>query len=162
MAVTENTRLADLANNPVFGGWGRALLPWHGQREDGATIGGESSLLPYHSNVQPAQAVSALNRLLRHGGLRRRRLAAPGRGHHGLHGQSDYTAGDPATYAVVGDRDGIAPSSIMEQRIRGFQRAGVPADIAIFPGLSHGFGTGEGTAAQGWMQGALDFWLAQR
>ena len=77
-------------------------------------------------------------------------------------GQSDYTADDPATYAVAGDRDGIAPSSIMEQRIRGLQRAGVPADIVVFPGLPHSFGTGEGTAADGWMQGALDFWLEHR
>lgn len=291
MAVTENTRLTDLASNPAFGGWGRALLPWHGQREDGATIGGESSLLPYHSNVQPAQAVHALNRLIDDANAgepvsypvyNEAAIAAdpakadvvlfyfrgepgapfaivnPGGGfayvgslHESLPhaqwlseqginafslsyregsgqwavedlaqaltfifehadelglftegyslwgssagarmaaaigsygtaafggadlprpaaiimaytGQSDYTAGDPATYAVVGDRDGIAPASIMEQRIRGLQRAGVPADIVVFPGLSHGFGTGEGTAADGWMQGALDFWLAHR
>lgn len=291
MAVTENTTLTDLASNPAFGGWGRALLPWHGQRKDGATIGGESSLLPYHSNVQPAQATSALNRLIDDANAGEQvaypvcdeaaiaadpdkadavlfyfrgdpsapfAIVNPGGGfayvgslHESLPhaqwlseqginafslsyregsgqwavedlaqaltfifehadelglstegyslwgssagarmaaaigsygtaafggadlprpaavimaytGQSDYTADDPATYAVVGDRDGIAPSSIMEQRIRGLQRAGVPADIVVFPGLSHGFGTGEGTAAQGWMQGALNFWLEHR
>lgn len=291
MAVTENTRLTDLASNPAFGGWGRALLPWHGQREDGATIGGESSLLPYHSNVQPAQAVSALNRLIDDANAGEpvaypvydeAAIAAdpdkadavlfyfrgepgapfaivnPGGGfayvgslHESLPhaqwlsdqginafslsyregsgqwavedlaqalmfifdhadelglstegyslwgssagarmaaaigsygtaafggadlprpaavimaytGQSDYMASDPATYAVVGDRDGIADAGVMERRIRGLQRAGVPADIVVFPGLSHGFGTGEGTAADGWMQGALDFWLEHR
>ena len=77
-------------------------------------------------------------------------------------GQSDYTAADPATYAVVGDRDGIANAGVMERRIRGLQSAGVPADIVIYPGMSHGFGTGDGTAADGWMQGALDFWLENR
>ena len=64
MAVTESTLLTDLAANPAFGGWGQALLPWHGSREAGVTIGGESSMLPYHSNIIPAQAVSAVNRLI--------------------------------------------------------------------------------------------------
>lgn len=77
-------------------------------------------------------------------------------------GQSEYTASDPATYAVVGDRDGIAEAGVMERRIRGLQQAGVAADIVVYPGLSHGFGTGEGTAAEGWMHGALDFWLEHR
>lgn len=291
MAVTENTRLADLANNPAFGGWGRALLPWHGAREDGATIGDEDVLLPYHSDVRAAQAVSALNRLIDDanagevvaypvydeaaiaadpdkadavlfyfrgepgapfavvnpgggfayvGSLHESLPHAQWLSEQGINafslsyregsgqwavedlaqaltfifehadelglstegyslwgssagarmaaaigsygtaafggadlprpaavimaytGQSDYTAGDPATYAVVGDRDGIAPASIMEQRIRSLQRAGVAADIVVFPGLSHGFGTGEGTAAEDWMQGALDFWLEHR
>ncbi len=291
MAVTESTLLTDLAANPAFGGWGQALLPWHGSREAGVTIGGESSMLPYHSNIIPAQAVSAVNRLIDDAAAGETvafpvydeaaiaadpdkadavlffyrgepgapfAIVNPGGGfayvgslHESLPhaqwlseqginafslsyregsgqwavedlaqaltfifehadelgvdtegyslwgssagarmaaaigsygtaafggadlprpaavimaytGQSDYTAADPATYAVVGDRDGIANAGVMERRIRGLQSAGVPADIVIYPGMSHGFGTGDGTAADGWMQGALDFWLEHR
>lgn len=291
MAVTESTKLTDLAANPAFGGWGYALQPWHGAREDGATIGGESSLLPYHSNVRPAQAVSALNRLIDDaaagevvaypvydeaavaadpakadvvlfcfrgepgapfavvnpgggfayvGSLHESLPHAQWLSEQGINafslsyregsgqwavedlaqaltfifahadelelstegyslwgssagarmaaaigsygpaafgganlprpatvimaytGQSEFTPDDPATYAVVGDRDGIANAGVMERRIQGLQRAGVAADIVVYPGMSHGFGTGEGTTAEGWMQGALDFWLAHR
>lgn len=291
MAVTENTPLMDVAGNPAFDGWGNALLPWHGVREQGATIGGEDALLPYHSNVRPSQAVAALNRLIDDANAGevvaypvydeaaiaadpakadavlfyfRGRPGAPfavvnpgggfsyvGSLHESLPhaqwlseqginafslsyregsgqwavedlaqaltfifdhadelglstegyslwgssagarmaaaigsygtaafggadlprpaavvmaytGQSEYTAHDPATYAVVGDRDGIANASVMERRIRNLQSAGVAADIVVYSGMSHGFGTGEGTAAEGWMQGALDFWLAHR
>ena len=291
MRVTEGTLLEDLASNPAFGGWGNALLPWHGAREAGLTIADEQAVLPYHSNVIPAQAVEALNRLVDDAAAGQTvaypvyddaAIAAdpakadvvlfyfrgdpgapfavvnPGGGfsyvgslHESLPhalwlseqgvnafslsyrggsgqwavedlaqaltfifahddelgldlsgyslwgssagarmaaaigsygpaafggaslprpaavimaytGQSDYTASDPATYAVVGDRDGIADARVMERRIRGLQAAGVAADIVVYPGLGHGFGTGEGTAAEGWMRGALDFWMDHR
>lgn len=77
-------------------------------------------------------------------------------------GQGNFTPYDPPTYAVVGDLDGIAPASTMEARINGLMRAGVAAEIAIFPGLGHGFGTGQGTAAEGWIDAALQFWLDHR
>lgn len=291
MAVTENTSLMDVASNPAFDGWGSALLPWHGTREQDATIGSEGALLPYHSNVRPFQAVAALNRLIDDANAGevvacpiydeaaiaadpakadavlfyfRGRPGAPfavvnpgggfayvGSLHESLPhaqwlseqginafslsyregsgqwavedlaqaltfifehtdelglstegyslwgssagarmaaaigscgtaafggadlprpatvvmaytGQSDYAVNDPATYAVVGDRDGIANASVMERRIRSLQSAGVAADIVVYPGMSHGFGTGEGTVAEDWMRGALDFWLAHR
>lgn len=77
-------------------------------------------------------------------------------------GQSDFTPNDPPTYAAVGDRDGIAPASTMTARVDGLRRAGVDAQIAVYPGLSHGFGTGQGTAAEGWIDDALEFWLVHR
>jgi hypothetical protein len=32
----------------------------------------------------------------------------------------------------------------------------------VFPGLGHGFGLGEGTVAEGWLDNAVSFWLLHR
>ena len=39
----------------------------------------------------------------------------------------------------------------MEERIRQIQAQGTDAEIEVFDGLPHGFGLGEGTAAEGWL-----------
>ena len=33
--------------------------------------------------------------------------------------------------------------------------------MEIFNGLPHGFGLGEGTVAQGWINNAINFWMKQ-
>jgi hypothetical protein len=33
--------------------------------------------------------------------------------------------------------------------------------IEVFPGLSHGFGLGTGTVAEGWIDNAVVFWEKQ-
>ena len=35
---------------------------------------------------------------------------------------------------------------------------GTDAEIDVFSGLGHGFGLGEGTAAEGWLDRAVAFW----
>ena len=77
-------------------------------------------------------------------------------------GQSNYTAYDPPTFSVVGDRDGIAPTRVMKRRVEQLRAAGVPALIEIFPDVGHGFGLGIGTAAEGWIDDAIAFWEEQR
>ena len=37
----------------------------------------------------------------------------------------------------------------MERRIKGIKANGTAGEIEVFDGLSHGFGLGEGTAAEG-------------
>ena len=73
-------------------------------------------------------------------------------------GLSEVTGTEPPTYACVGTNDGIASWQVMEDRIRRIQEQGTPAEIEIFDGLSHGFGLGEGTVADGWIERAADFW----
>lgn len=46
----------------------------------------------------------------------------------------------------------------MEQRIRGIRANGTAGEIEIFDGLPHGFGLGEGTVAEGWIDRAIEFW----
>lgn len=74
-------------------------------------------------------------------------------------GHSDISGSEPATYAVVGDQDGIASPWTMEQRINRLKAQGTPAEFRLIRGMPHGFGLGTGTPAEGWAQEALGFWL---
>lgn len=77
-------------------------------------------------------------------------------------GHSEYNpAGEPPTFAVAGDNDGIADWCVMERRIRAISALGVPTEFHHYPGLGHGFGLGTGTGAEGWINDAIDFWQAQ-
>lgn len=76
-------------------------------------------------------------------------------------GLSAVTGNEPPTYACVGTSDYIADASIMENRIRKIKANGIDAQIDIFKGLPHGFGLGEGTNAQGWINHAIKFWEKQ-
>lgn len=73
-------------------------------------------------------------------------------------GHSEVTASEPPTFVVVGDRDGIAPPAVMETRVAALRRIGTPVEYDRYPGVGHGFGTGQGTRAQGWITQAVRFW----
>lgn len=75
-------------------------------------------------------------------------------------GMSEVTGREPPTYACVGTGDGIADYHVVQQRIEQIQANGVKAMIEIFPNLPHGFGLGKRTAAEGWIQNAVNFWRA--
>lgn len=77
-------------------------------------------------------------------------------------GLSEVTGNEPPTYACVGTRDGIAYYGTMEERIRQIQAGGTNAKIEVFDGLPHGFGLGEGTVAEGWIDNAVAFWEENR
>jgi hypothetical protein len=49
----------------------------------------------------------------------------------------------------------------MERRINQIKANGIDAEIEIFDGLPHGFGLGEGTIAEGWIDRADLFWQNQ-
>ena len=76
-------------------------------------------------------------------------------------GLSEVTGKEPPTYACVGTNDGIASFRAMKNRIDRIKANGTDAVIEIFQGLSHGFGLGEGTVAEGWIDRACDFWERQ-
>ena len=73
-------------------------------------------------------------------------------------GLSSVTGQEPPTYACVGTSDYIASYESMEQYISRLRRNGTNAEIEVFTGHSHGFGLGEGTVADGWINRAMDFW----
>ena len=73
-------------------------------------------------------------------------------------GLSQVTGMEPPTYACVGTSDGIASYRRMESYISQIQQNGTNAEIEVFRGLSHGFGLGEGTVAEGWIDNAVSFW----
>lgn len=76
-------------------------------------------------------------------------------------GHSEYTEHDPPTYACVGENDGIASWRTMKQRLDRMKALGIDAEFHKYPGLSHGFGLGTGTAAEGWLDDAVAFWEKQ-
>lgn len=73
-------------------------------------------------------------------------------------GHSDHSSDEPPTFAVVGDRDGIAPPSVMERRVATLRGAGTDVEYRRYPDLGHGFGPGVGTSAEGWIGDATRFW----
>lgn len=76
-------------------------------------------------------------------------------------GLSEVTGEEPPTYCCVGTSDGIASYRTMEERVRRIQANGTDAEIEVFQGLPHGFGLGEGTVAEGWIDRAIAFWERQ-
>lgn len=73
-------------------------------------------------------------------------------------GHSEVAAAEPPTFAVVGDSDGIAPPAAMAARIAALRRIGTRVEYHQYPCVGHGFGTGQGTSAQGWIDQAVRFW----
>lgn len=71
---------------------------------------------------------------------------------------AEVAASEPPTFVVVGESDGIAPPASMQARVNALRRLGTPVEFHIYPGVAHGFGTGQGTRAQGWIEQATQFW----
>ena len=65
MHLTGDSRIGDMLRHPAFAGFGHLLLPWDERRIDETLRLKEiSTLLPYHSHVDPQTVVSALNRMI--------------------------------------------------------------------------------------------------
>lgn len=73
-------------------------------------------------------------------------------------GHSEVASSEPPTFVVVGDSDGIAPPAAMETRIAALRRIGTQVEYHKYLRVGHGFGTGQGTSAQGWINKAVRFW----
>ena len=76
-------------------------------------------------------------------------------------GHSAYSEDDPPTYVCVGTNDGIASWRTMQARIDAMDALGIPTEFHAYEGLRHGFGLGTGTAAEGWLVDAVEFWKNQ-
>lgn len=73
-------------------------------------------------------------------------------------GLSEVTGYEVPTYSCVGTRDFIADYRIMQNRIDRIKSNGTNAEIEVFKGLPHGFGLGQGTIAEGWIDNSIRFW----
>lgn len=72
------------------------------------------------------------------------------------------SADDAPAYACVGTKDGIANWRTMQDRFKQLTAFGIDTEFHAYNGLSHGFGLGTGTAAEGWINDAVAFWEKQR
>lgn len=61
---------------------------------------------------------------------------------------------DAPTYVCVGTNDSIASWRTMQSRLETLDSYGIPTEFHAYEGLSHGFGLGIGTVADGWINGA--------
>lgn len=73
-------------------------------------------------------------------------------------GYSSASQYDAPTYVCVGSNDGIASWQTMQSRLQRLSAMGIPTEFHVYDGLGHGFGLGEGTVAEGWVNYALKFW----
>lgn len=76
-------------------------------------------------------------------------------------GLTEVTGAEPPTYECVGTSDGIASYRSVQYYINQIKANGTDAESETFRGLSHGFGLGEGTVAEGWFEHAVSFWERQ-
>lgn len=73
-------------------------------------------------------------------------------------GYSSVSEFDAPTYNCVGSNDGIASWRTMRNRLQQLSALGIPTEFHVYEGLSHGFGIGTGTVAEGWVNDAIKFW----
>lgn len=76
-------------------------------------------------------------------------------------GYTNTSTSDAPTYACVGTSDGIANWQTMQRRLETLESYGIPTEFHTYQGLSHGFGLGTGTVADGWLDDAVAFWKTQ-
>ena len=68
----------------------------------------------------------------------------------------------PPTYIWCGDADTTVPPENTKRMASALEKADVPYQCEIFPGVDHGVGPATGTAAEGWIERAAAFWMQQR
>ena len=166
--VTRDTLVRDVMDDPVFEDHGRLLFPVDLTIPQDMTLEDVGDLLVWYHHVNPDKTVEIVNTLGERAAsgdtvffdiyTDEERAADPEKADTGL---SEVTGEEPPTYCCVGTRDGIASYRVMEGRVRCIQANGTDAEIEVFQGLPHGFGLGEGTVAEGWIDRAIDFWERQ-
>lgn len=73
-------------------------------------------------------------------------------------GQSTYSPSFPPTFLTVAANDGIASAATVDNRVENLKTVGVEVEYRRYKTAGHGFGTGKGTDAEGWMDAAISFW----
>lgn len=77
-------------------------------------------------------------------------------------GHSSFTRNDPPTFVAQGGNDGIVNVSTVDRRVDAMRNAGIELEYHKYRNVSHGFGLGIGTDAEGWTEFAVKFWEKQR
>lgn len=67
----------------------------------------------------------------------------------------------PPAFVWCGDADKSVNPKNSEMLVKRLEDAGIAVDYRCYPGVEHGAGVGEGTACEGWIDAAVDFWKKQ-
>jgi len=79
-----------------------------------------------------------------------------------LSAEAQVTENYPPTFLWAGDQDGTVHPDNSRNLAAALEKAGVPRELRIYPGIDHGVGLGEGTVCEEWFQKAVAFWQRQR
>lgn len=69
-----------------------------------------------------------------------------------------FSSDDPAGFFIVGTHDWLVPVEATMKNANGLRKAGVNVEVHTPKYAEHGFGVGNGTSAEGWIQQAVRFW----
>lgn len=72
--------------------------------------------------------------------------------------QQQVTAAYPPTFIWQCEADATVPIQNSRLMVQALAAAGVAHHYEVFPGDAHGWGLGEGTAAEGWLERAIRMW----
>lgn len=75
-------------------------------------------------------------------------------------GKREFEPFDPPAYLVVGKQDHLASWVDAVARFQDMDDAGIAVECHVLENAEHGFGTGKGTDAEGWINEAIHFWEA--
>lgn len=75
--------------------------------------------------------------------------------------EKQITPAFPPTFLWQCDQDNAVPIQNSRLMAKGLERANVPFEYETFSSTAHGWGLGTGTAADGWLDRALQFWADQ-
>lgn len=75
-----------------------------------------------------------------------------------LEGVPSFKPYDPAAFLITGQEDHLATSVELQKYGEAMEKAGAHMHLEVYEHLEHGFGTGDGTAAAGWLNEAILFW----
>lgn len=70
----------------------------------------------------------------------------------------DFESFDPPLYVISGKQDHLSSWVDIEARCKKMEEAGIQVSMRFTEEEAHGFGTGKGTQAQGWVDDAITFW----
>ena len=146
--LTVDSRLRDLLAYPAFDGFGQLLLPWNDRTYDlNMPLRVIGSLLPYHSHVDPATALRALNRMADDAAQGKtvfydfysaaQKREQPARGNTGLF----FYRGKPgAPFAVIAPGGGFSYVGSVQKAfptpMKSAGAATTPSSCAIAPGMA--------------------------
>ena len=73
-------------------------------------------------------------------------------------GHSSFSENEPPAFVMVSEDDWIVNVQTVENRVRDMRSSGIEVEFHKYRNAGHGFGLGEGTDAEGWIDDALRFW----
>ena len=65
----------------------------------------------------------------------------------------------PATYIWCSDDDNVVNPENTKRMSAALEKAGIPHKSTVYHGVMHGAGPATGTAAEGWVEDAVKFWM---